>query len=375
VSDLKAELERQAGGRPPSDKQMRGLRDTHSKVMDAISTIQMREKGALQEQEKDLLRAFRARLWDVQFELENEKSKKDDADQMCTGALEWIEKTRTLGKELDWSREEARLSTPPSSRASSIPCRFPPSLHVSSCLLKALTPPQFLATPLPNLPAPPVPIAIPLALRLDRINQQLTRDNQRLKAQLRSQEDDREFIVRQPVTTSLSCDFVCLLILIDTPDHPALRFTMASHPEVLALKKENTRLKNMIHPEGVPNAAKAAAANLDPPASTAQGITPAIQISKSPNFASSLGADSEYGEGLQEAGGQESAPHPMPGGVNNVATAERVRELTGRLADTEERYREIVARLKRLLDVERSNLRRASGDGGPGEWGVGSWRS
>ena len=41
-----------------------------------------------------LLRAFRARLWDVQFELENERSKKDD------GALEWIEKTRTLGKPL-----------------------------------------------------------------------------------------------------------------------------------------------------------------------------------------------------------------------------------------------------------------------------------
>lgn len=80
MSDLNAELERQAGGRPPSDKQMRGLRDTHSKVMDAISTIQMREKGALQEQEKDLLRAFRARLWDVQFELENEKSKKDDGE-------------------------------------------------------------------------------------------------------------------------------------------------------------------------------------------------------------------------------------------------------------------------------------------------------
>ena len=44
----------------------------------------------------------RARLrYDVQIELEVERSKKDD------GALEWIERTRTLGKELDWSREEA----------------------------------------------------------------------------------------------------------------------------------------------------------------------------------------------------------------------------------------------------------------------------
>eukprot|EP00962_Isochrysis_galbana_P010866 scaffold3032_cov67-Isochrysis_galbana.AAC.1 len=72
-------------------------------------------------QERDLLRAFRARLYDVQIELERERCKKDD------GALEWIEKSRTLGKELDWSREEA--------------------------------------------------------LRLDRSNQQLTSDSARLKAQ------------------------------------------------------------------------------------------------------------------------------------------------------------------------------------------------
>ena len=70
-------------------------------VMDRLRAMQSREQASLQEQEKDLLRAFRARLWDVQFELESERSKKDD------GALEWIEKTKTLGKELDWSREEA----------------------------------------------------------------------------------------------------------------------------------------------------------------------------------------------------------------------------------------------------------------------------
>ena len=71
----------------------------------------------------------------MQFELETERSKKDD------GALEWIEKTKTLGKELDWSRDEA--------------------------------------------------------LRLDRTNQFLQKENARLKTQLRAQEDDREFIMKQ----------------------------------------------------------------------------------------------------------------------------------------------------------------------------------
>jgi len=147
IEDLKAELERQGKARPPEDARMHGLRQEHAKVMDRLGAMQQREQLSLQEQEKDLLRAFRARLWDVQFELESERSKKDD------GALEWIEKTKTLGKELDWSRDEA--------------------------------------------------------LRLDRMNQHLTKENQKLKAQLRSHEDDREFIVRQ----------------------------------MLALKKENSRLK------------------------------------------------------------------------------------------------------------------------------------
>merc|ERR1712185_437765 len=117
---------------------MRALRSQHQKVIGVLGAMQKREQLSLQEQEKDLLRAFRARLWDVQFELEAERSKKDD------GALEWIEKTKTLGKELDWSRDEA--------------------------------------------------------LRLDRANQFLTKENERLKTQLRAQEDDREFIVRQMLT-------------------------------------------------------------------------------------------------------------------------------------------------------------------------------
>eukprot|EP00966_Prymnesium_polylepis_P281082 6494282-Prymnesium_polylepis.1 len=78
IGDLKSEIDRQASSKPPADARMKKLRDEHKKVMSAIASMQSREQGALQEQEKDLLRAFRARLWDVQFELENERSKKDD---------------------------------------------------------------------------------------------------------------------------------------------------------------------------------------------------------------------------------------------------------------------------------------------------------
>ena len=102
VRDLKAEVERQRADKPVEEEEyMSRVRSQHKQVMSKIREIKSNETKSLQDQEKDLLRAFRARLWDVQFELETERSKKDD------GALEWIEKTRTLGKELDWARDEA----------------------------------------------------------------------------------------------------------------------------------------------------------------------------------------------------------------------------------------------------------------------------
>ena len=163
IDELRAELERQATAKPKEESHVERLRVDHKKVLQGISSLQERTSSELHEQEKDLLRAFRARLYDVQIELEVERSKKDD------GALEWIERTRTLGKELDWSREEA--------------------------------------------------------LRLDRVNQFLAKENTRLKAQLKSQEDDRDFLVRQ----------------------------------MLALKKENARLKPAPGKAGAPRSCLAAA--------------------------------------------------------------------------------------------------------------------
>lgn len=78
IGELKTDLERQGARKPPADERMKRVREEHERVLKAIDGMQVREEGALRDQEKDLLRAFRARLWDVQFELENERSKKDD---------------------------------------------------------------------------------------------------------------------------------------------------------------------------------------------------------------------------------------------------------------------------------------------------------
>ena len=262
IEDLKAELERQSKARPPEDERMMGLRNEHRKVIERLDSAKSKEAQSLQEQEKDLLRAFRARLWDVQFELETERSKKDD------GALEWIEKTKTLGKELDWSRDEA--------------------------------------------------------LRLDRMNQFLSKENSKLKTQIRSQEDDREFIVRQ----------------------------------MLALKKENARLKTQweemersptpASPPGTAAGSGLAAAGR----AQSAGVRGTVPQGAAGTLGRPMTAGAAAFRALEDLEASESAP-----AGTSLAASERVKELMLQQAESEERYREVVARLKRLLDVERRNLR------------------
>ena len=108
-----------------------------SQILNNVELVQDRTARIMQEQERDLLRAFRARLFDVQTELEKEKSKKDD------GASAWIEKSRQLETEVEWAKE--------------------------------------------------------VADRLERVNQSLLQENARLKSQFSSQEEDRNFLIKQLV--------------------------------------------------------------------------------------------------------------------------------------------------------------------------------
>lgn len=73
-----------------TDLKMQKLKAVQGKILENVELVQERTSRVLQEQERDLLRAFRARLFDVQTELEKEKSKKDD------GAGAWIERSRQL---------------------------------------------------------------------------------------------------------------------------------------------------------------------------------------------------------------------------------------------------------------------------------------
>ncbi|KAG7376255.1 hypothetical protein PHYPSEUDO_013921 [Phytophthora pseudosyringae] len=193
------------------------------------------------EQEKDLLRAFRARLYSVQEELESEKNKTDD------GASAWIEKSKQLETEVEWTKE--------------------------------------------------------LADRLDRLNQSLTRENQRLKTQFSTQENDREFLVKQLVTVK--------------KDNVSLRTELdALRQQFDELRDSGQQQQQHHHPQSQTLFATASTSSL--PKVHCRDSATSLALTQRPNTA----------------------------GVNALALA----------SDSDNRYKEIIKRLKRLLEVERRNL-------------------
>jgi hypothetical protein len=120
------------------DNKMKHLKNMQQSIVNNVELVQDRTSRILQEQERDLVRAFRARLFDVQSELEKEKSKKED------GAGAWIERCRQLEAEVEWAKE--------------------------------------------------------VADRLERVNQSLLQENNRIKSQFAGQEEDRNFLIEQLVS-------------------------------------------------------------------------------------------------------------------------------------------------------------------------------
>jgi DNA repair exonuclease SbcCD ATPase subunit len=116
-----------------ADYKLNELKSIQSEILDSVELVQDRTARIMQEQERDLLRSFRARLFDVQTELEKEKSKKDD------GLAAWRERYTQLEAELDWAAEVSN--------------------------------------------------------RLDKVNHTLTQENNELKMKYSSQEQDRNLFI------------------------------------------------------------------------------------------------------------------------------------------------------------------------------------
>jgi len=202
---------------------MHAPRPSADTILRNIEHVQEQTSRILQEQERDLLRAFRARLFDVQTELEKERARAED------GAAVWIEKNRQLEKELEWAKD--------------------------------------------------------MADRLDRHNQALAGENSRIKTQFKTQQDDREYLIRQLV---------------------------AAKKDNVRLRQDNDRLQD-----------------------DNERLVTEVEQRK----VDMVGMMSSGGLGATGATGL-SETTPASGG-----------------GEAEARYRDVIKRLKRLLDTERRSLR------------------
>ena len=140
IEELERQLTiaRRGGGSDETESKMISIRATHEKIIENIEKMQSTTAQLMKEQEADLLRQFRVRLFDVQEELEAAKAKANDEN-----ASVWIKKYRALEKEMEW--------------------------------VKAL------------------------ADKLEQSNKNYVKENSRLHLNFKSQEDDRSMLVKQLV--------------------------------------------------------------------------------------------------------------------------------------------------------------------------------
>jgi hypothetical protein len=141
------------------DSRMIKLKSMQDQIIQNVEQAQDRTYRILQEQEKDLVQSYRAKLFELQTELEKEKNKKVD------GAGVWIEQSRKLELEVAWVKE--------------------------------------------------------VVDRLERLNQSLVMDNNRLKSQFKSQEEDRTFLITQLVNVKkenahLKAEYLAANLVIET---------------------------------------------------------------------------------------------------------------------------------------------------------------
>lgn len=192
----------------------------------------------------------------MQEELESEKNKTDD------GASAWIEKSKQLETEVEWTKE--------------------------------------------------------LADRLDRLNQSLTRENQRLKTQFTTQENDREFLVKQLVGVK--------------KDNVRLRNEYEALQRDLQQLRDDSQRSQALHSSG------------------GGGSLPVSSMGLSSASTSALPRMGAGGTATSAA-----AASGMMGRPNTAAALTSAATAPG-IADADNRYKEIIKRLKRLLEVERRNL-------------------
>lgn len=94
-----------------TDSKMAKLKYVQGKIGENVNSVQEKTSNILQEQERDLMRSFRARLFDGQDTEKAHKSHdRDKHNKKDVGASHWKERSRQLEVEVEWAKEvHARL--------------------------------------------------------------------------------------------------------------------------------------------------------------------------------------------------------------------------------------------------------------------------
>lgn len=77
-------------------------KELQHQIIECVETAQERAERLLIEQEQGIVKAFQARLFNIQAEFQQERSRNDD------GATLWIDKCRKLESEFEWAQDTSR---------------------------------------------------------------------------------------------------------------------------------------------------------------------------------------------------------------------------------------------------------------------------
>lgn len=316
---LKAKGSASAVAEAEAEKHLSKLRELHGTIVSNIDQVQDQTARILQEQERDLLRAFRARLYDLHAELEKEKARAED------GAAVWIERNRQVAKELEWAKDMAeRLD------------RHNQALARGACCTRLL-----------NMSR--LSVCRSFITHITCCTSFALAENTRLKNQYRTQEDDREYLIKQLVAAK--------------KDNARLRSEMArSREEAASLASEVEELKISA---AMGQHEEAAAAEAGGAGEGKEGDSPTLSVTQPRkgsvpgSRAQSAGAGAAEAEQLARQLEAEAAAGEAASMAAAAATsAAGGTVLSGAARDAEiARYRDTILRLKRVIDAERRAAR------------------
>ncbi|CEO98486.1 hypothetical protein PBRA_006600 [Plasmodiophora brassicae] len=187
-----------------SQESIKRIRSLHTTIQDNILLLQNRTSQVLKDQERDLLRAFKTRMCDVNDELDRERRKNE------SGSSEWVQRCHKLTEELEWMKD--------------------------------------------------------MTYRLEEQNKQLAKDNKRLKSQLKTQEEDREFLIKQILVIKKDYARLRDAGAVESPSYKSLptlpQSTLAMRPNSAAAA-EAGRAAATVHASRMVSSAPRAPADLE----------------------------------------------------------------------------------------------------------------